>query len=199
MPQFRKIRNLRTLTADSLAKRLQKTLVHLDSIWNPPPIISPGSTPSNSPATSPMNSRACAGILSPIPVEINREPYTIGAVREWLFQMPLHLVEEVLQILLAKIEAIVHEDKDKKLILTLINIERTRPSDFFFGVHSMLRMLATTEVSKLPFSTKTWFCLWEFEQLTTCDHLLRVMIDSLPLMNGLTQINLAYVASDKLL
>ena len=51
---------------------------------------------------------------------------------------------------------IVHEDKDCKLILTLINIERTRPSDFFFGVHSLFRMLAPTAITKLPFSTKTW-------------------------------------------
>ena len=43
------------------------------------------------------------------------------------------------------------------------------------------------------------YCLSEFEQLTTCDHLLRVMIDSFPLLNSLTQVNLAYVASDKLL
>ena len=94
---------------------------------------------------------------------------------------------------------IVHEDKDCKLILTLINIERTRPSDFFFGVHSLFRLLATTSITKLPFSTKTWYCLSEFEQLTTCDHLLRVMIDSFPSINYLTQVNLAYVASDKLL
>merc|ERR1719215_385922 len=132
-------------------------------------------------------------------MEVNREPYTIGAVREWLFQIPLHLVEEVIRILLARVETIALEDKDCKLILTLINIERTRPSDFFFGVHSMFRMLATTDISKLPFTNKAWYCLWEFEQLTTCDYLMRVMIDSIPLMNGLTQVNLDYVASDKLL
>ena len=132
-------------------------------------------------------------------MEVNREPYTIGAVREWLFQMPLHLVEDVVRVLLSKVETIVHEDKDCKLILTLINIDRTRPSDFFFGVHSLFRVLATTDISKIPFSTKTWFCLWEFEQLTTCNHLLKVMIDSFPLMSCLAQVNLAYIATDKLL
>lgn len=197
MPHFKKVKSLRTLTCDLVAKKLHKTLVHLDSIWNPPPIFSPGSTPSSSPSTSPIGRNSA--ILSPIPVEVNREPYTIGALRDWLFQIPLHLAEDVLRVLLSKVETIVHEDKDCKLILTLINIERTRPSDFFFGVHSLFRMLATTGVTKLPFSTKTWFSLWEFEQLTTCDHLLRVMIDSLPLMNDLTHANLAYVATDKLL
>jgi hypothetical protein len=38
-----------------------------------------------------------------------------------------------------------------------------------------------------------------FEQLTTCDFLQRVMTDSLPQLIDLTHINLAYVASDKLL
>lgn len=198
MPLFKKVRSLRGLSAETVAKKVHKTLVYLDSIWNPPPVFSPGSTPSNSPCTSPIG-RSAAGILPPIPVEVNREPNTIGAVREWLFQMPLHLVEDVIKVMLSNVETIVLEDKDCKLILTLINIERTRPSDFFFGVHSMFRMLATTAITNLPFSTKTWFSLWEFEQLTTCDHLSRVMIDSFPLMNDLNQANLAYVASDKLL
>ena len=54
MPPFRKVRPLRSLTAESVAKRLHKTLVYLDSIWNPTPNISPGSTPTNSPSVSPM-------------------------------------------------------------------------------------------------------------------------------------------------
>jgi len=199
MPPFRKVRLLRSLTAESVAKKLHKSLVYLDSIWNPPPIISPGSTPTCSPTTSPIGGRSTSGILPPIPVDINREPCKISEVRDWLFQIPLHLVEDVIRVLLIEVEKIVHEDKDCKLILTLINIERTRPSDFFFGVHSLFRLLATTSITKLPFSTKTWYCLSEFEQLTTCDHLLRVMIDSFPSINYLTQVNLAYVASDKLL
>jgi len=203
MPPFRKVRPLRSLTAESVAKRLHKTLVYLDSIWNPTPNISPGSTPTNSPSVSPMVSpiggRSTAGILPPLPIQVNRDPCLVSVVRDWLFQIPLHLVEDVIRMLLIEVEKIVHEDKDCKLILTLINIERTRPSDFFFGVHSLFRMLAPTAITKLPFSTKTWYCLSEFEQLTTCDHLLRVMIDSFPLLNSLTQVNLAYVASDKLL
>ena len=113
----------------------------------------------------------------------------------------------------------VHEDKDCKLILTLINIERTKPSDFFFGVHSLFRTLASTSITKLPFSTstslisflvsmilwrnclisETWFCIWEFEQLTTCDYLQTVMVDSFPRLSELSQVNMAYIASDKLM
>ena len=113
--------------------------------------------------------------------------------------MPVFLVEDVVQNVLNKIETIVHEDKDCKLILTLINIDKTKPSDFFFGVHSLIRTLANTKISKIPFSTRTWFSVWEFEQLTQCQHLLRVMVDSFPLMPALRQINLAYIATDKLL
>jgi hypothetical protein len=160
MPPFRKVRPLRSLTAESVAKRLHKTLVYLDSIWNPTPNISPGSTPTSSPSVSPMVSpiggRSTRGILPPNPIQVNRDPCLVSVVRDWLFQIPLHLVEDVIRMLLIEVEKIVHEDKDCKLILTLINIERTRPSDFFFGVHSLFRMLAPTAITKLPFSTKTW-------------------------------------------
>ncbi len=197
MPPFKKVRLLRSIARDVAAKKLHKTLVYLDSIWNPSPVFSPGSSPSSSPSSSPIG--RSSSIISPLSLNYGRETCTIGSVRDWLFQIPKQLVEEVIEALLANVETIVHEDKDCKLILTLINIEKTRPSDFFFGIHSMFRILATTSIAKLPFSTKTWFSLWEFEQLTACNHLLRVMIDSFPMMADLTYVNLAYVASDKLL
>ena len=96
-------------------------------------------------------------------------------------------------------EKAVHEDKDCKLIRTIINIERTTPSDFFFGIHSLFRMIASTSISKLQFSTKTWFCIWEFEQVTEFHHLQTVMVDCFPRLPYLAKINLAYIASDKLL
>ena len=108
MPPFRKVRLLRTLTTDSVSRRLHKTLVHLDSIWNPPPFISPGSTPTGSPNTSPVVSpiggRSTAGILPPILLKVNQEPCPLTTVRDWLFQIPLHLVEDVIRALLLEVE-----------------------------------------------------------------------------------------------
>ena len=200
MPKFKEVLPLRRLCSEKVANGLHESLVFLDSIWKPPPLVSPGSSNASSPSTSPIgNSLATRGILPPI-IEVNRtDPYTVEALRDWLFQMPIFLVEDVVQEVLNKIENIVHEDKDCKLILTLINIDKTKPSDFFFGVHSLIRTLANSKISKIPFSTRTWFSVWEFEQLTQCQHLLRVMIDSFPLMTALRQINLAYIATDKLL
>ena len=86
-----------------------------------------------------------------------------------------------------------------KLILTLINIEKTKPSDFFFGVHAIFRTFQNSSITNIPFSTRTWFSVWEFEQLTQCNHLLRQMIDAIPLMPSLRTINLAYIATDKLI
>jgi len=177
-----------------LQKKLHDCLISLDSIWSPPPLISAGSTPTSSPSTSPINPRS--SILPPLQIS---DSENIDVLRRWLFELPIHLVEEVIRIVLNRIEKVVHEDKDCKLILTLINIERTRPSDFFFGVHSLFRVIASTSISKLPFSTKTWFCIWEFEQITTCDHLQTVMVDCFPRLPCLTNVNLAYIASDKLL
>ena len=52
------------------------------------------------------------------------------------------------------IETCLSEDKDRKLILTLINIERTRPPDLFFGVHSLFSVLRETNIAKLHFSNR---------------------------------------------
>jgi hypothetical protein len=164
MPPFRKVRPLRCLGTECVAKRLHKTLVHLDSIWTPPPLVSPTSSPTTSPHTSPMGSRATAGILPPsLPShsELRLDPDSIEVVRNWLLQMPIHLFEDVVRVVLNRVESTVHEDKDCKLILTLINIERTKPSDFFFGVHSLFRVLSDMPINRLPFSTRTWFCIWE--------------------------------------
>ena len=140
MPPFKKVSDLRDLSADLMAANLHKSLVFLDSVWKPPPLVSPGSTPSNSPCTSPIGSLATRGILPPESIPI---PNSVEILRQWLFQMPLLLVELVLERVLQKIETIVHEDKDCKLILTLINIEKTKPSDFFFGVHAIFRLVVT--------------------------------------------------------
>ena len=51
-------------------------------------------------------------------------------------------------------------DIERRLILALINIERTKPPDFFFGVYSFLSVMRDTRVSKLPFTARDGFiCL----------------------------------------
>ena len=113
MPPFKKVPDLRDLSADLMASNLHKSLLYLDSIWKPPPLVSPGSTPSNSPCTSPTGSLATRGILPPLE-SMQNDPQSVELLRKWLFQMPLLLIELVLERVLQKIETIVHEDKDCK-------------------------------------------------------------------------------------
>ena len=65
----------------------------LDSIWSPPPLISAGSTPTSSPSTSPINPRS--SILPPLQIS---DSENIDVLRRWLFELPIHLVEEVIRI-----------------------------------------------------------------------------------------------------
>ena len=58
-----------------------------------------------------------------------------------------------LQTLLC-VENSLEEDKDRKLILTLINIEKHEQSDLFFGVLAILEVLAGTNCTNIAFSTK---------------------------------------------
>ena len=159
MPQFKKVRHLRGLAIEETAKCLQRTFYHLDSIWKPPPFAA-STSPFASPTSSPVGSLAMKGILPP------EDPHDteVHIVRKWILQMPIMVLEDVVKAVINRVENQVHEDKDCKLILTLINIEKTKPSDFFFGVHSLFMILAETPIAKLNFSTRMWFCLWEYEQ-----------------------------------
>ena len=51
-------------------------------------------------------------------------------------------------------QRLVSTDIERRLILALINIERTKPPDFFFGVYSFLSVMRDTRVSKLPFTAR---------------------------------------------
>ena len=46
------------------------------------------------------------------------------------------------------IEFAVNDDKDRKIILTLINIENSKPSDFSFGIYSLLLCLSNTAITR---------------------------------------------------
>ena len=59
-----------------------------------------------------------------------------------------------MSLLLFPLQRLVSTDIERRLILALINIERTKPPDFFFGVYSFLSVMRDTRVSKLPFTAR---------------------------------------------
>ena len=75
-------------------------------------------------------------------------------VRVWLADLPDTVVEAVLAATLLALEAQLLEDKDKKLIMSLINIEQMRYNDFFFGVHSLLSILKGFNLSRIEFTNR---------------------------------------------
>ena len=89
----RKVRPLLHHAAEAVSKQFHNTLIHLDSIWIPPPLISPGSTPTSSPSTSPISGRS--NILPPLQID---EHENIDILRQWLFQLPPHLIDDVVRI-----------------------------------------------------------------------------------------------------
>ena len=59
-----------------------------------------------------------------------------------------------LSLLCCNFQRLVSTDIERRLILALINIERTKPPDFFFGVYSFLSVMRDTRVSQLPFTAR---------------------------------------------
>ena len=75
-------------------------------------------------------------------------------MRGWLADLPDTVVESVLSATLLSLEEQLQEDKDKKLIMSLINIEQMRYNDFFFGVHSLLSILKGFHLSRIDFTNR---------------------------------------------
>ena len=75
-------------------------------------------------------------------------------LRAWLCNLPDTVVEEVVSAALANLETKLLVDKDKKLILTLINIETIKVNDFFFGIHSLLNVLRGFYIVNLNISKR---------------------------------------------
>ena len=71
-------------------------------------------------------------------------------------------IVKVVTELLDMVETQLLEDKDKKLIMTMINIEHMRVNDFLFGIHCLLSLVRGFQLSSLKFSRRLWFCLWEY-------------------------------------
>jgi hypothetical protein len=97
------------------------------------------------------------------------------------------------------VEYALEDDRDRKLILTLINIERSKPSDLLFGMHALLTCLQRVPaVHKVPFTSQLWYCLRDYDEITCSSYLGNHLFDCIPKLENLVQLNVAYVANDKL-
>ncbi len=120
------------------------------------------------------------------------------ALRAWLQQLPFGVQEAVVERVLAEMERQLRDDKDRKIILALINIDKIRPPDLFFGVYSLLATLQDTGVRRLHMTTDMWFAISEYDQVTNSNLLLNQVVTTLPRLRNLVDVNLAYIATDAL-
>ena len=70
---------------------------------------------------------------------------------DWLANLPDRVVEDVIKDFLEKLETHLLEDMDNKLILTLINIEKMRMNDFYFGLYSLFLIIQGFQLETLEF------------------------------------------------
>ena len=70
---------------------------------------------------------------------------------EWLGNLPDRVVEDVVKEFLDKLETHLLEDMDNKLIMTLINIEKMRMNDFYFGLYSLFLVIQGFQLETLEF------------------------------------------------
>ena len=117
---------------------------------------------------------------------------------DWLTHLPDRVVEDVVTEFLAKVEVQLLKDKDQKLIMSLINIEKMNINDFFFGVHSLLSLVQGFEIQTMKFSKRLMFCLWEYSEITNSKMLLETLCLSLPGLSSLTTLTIPHIATDKL-
>ena len=120
------------------------------------------------------------------------------AVLDWLSNLPDRVIEDVVRDFLVILETCLLDDMDNKLILTLINIEKMKMNDFFFGVHSLLAVVQGFQLHSLHFSKRLWFCLWQYGEITSCKHLSDTLCSSLPGLSYLTSLTIPHVADDRI-
>jgi len=187
MPQRKSANSLYSVACGSVADLLLVGCEAIDKEWEPP---LPDNLP-RSPTSSP--------IKSPPPPFNDAIKKTHAILREWVENLPDSVLETVVKELLNKVELQLLEDKDKKLIMTLINIEKMKMNDFFFGVHSLLAILKGSSIANLHTTKRLWYCLWEYEEITSSNLLSDTLCHSLPGLPGLVRLDLSHVASDRLL
>ena len=117
----------------------------------------------------------------------------------WLAHLPDPVVQDVVRELLAGLERHLLEDLDRKLVLAIINIERMRVNDFYFGLHSLLGLVQGFQVTSLQFSRRLWHCLDQYGEVCSGRYVARALAAALPGLARLTSLNIAHVATDELL
>jgi len=117
---------------------------------------------------------------------------------DWLTNLPDRVVEDVVTEFLSEVEVQLLKDKDQKLIMSLINIEKMNINDFFFGVHSLLSLIQGFEIESMKFSKRLMFCLWEYSEITNSKMLLDTLCSSLPGLSSLTTLTIPHIATDRL-
>eukprot|EP00095_Tigriopus_kingsejongensis_P004263 maker-scaffold1103_size62544-snap-gene-0.12 protein:Tk04263 transcript:maker-scaffold1103_size62544-snap-gene-0.12-mRNA-1 annotation:"angiopoietin-2 isoform x1" len=146
-------RPLYQLALARCARNVHTGLKALDQLWQARPRRHPEL---GSPAGSPHN-LSTAQLLppdSPSPAQTAQSQLHHDLARElrdWLTQPPHHLAQDLVEAIIVLIEESVNEDRDRKLIKSLINIEHLKVSDIFFGIHGFFTIVSGTSVTKLPF------------------------------------------------
>lgn len=120
-------------------------------------------------------------------------------LKVWLGNLPDTVVEDVVTVALQDLESQLMVDKDKKLILALINIETIKMNDFFFGIHSLLKILRGFHINNLNVSKRLWCILWEYEEILNRRVLRDAVSSALPHLPFIATLNLAYLADDRML
>jgi len=185
MPKFLAPSSLYTLSSKCVASSLLEGCQALDKMWVEPAqeeqqvLLSPSSPPGRE------------------EVYLHLSP-THRTVLDWLSNLPDMVVEKVVMEMLGKMEVKLLEDKDKKLIMTMINIEQMKMNDFFFGVHSLLSLIQWFEMQSLNFSKRLMFCLWEYSEITSSRLLVDTLCSSLPGLTSITSLHTPHIATDKL-
>ena len=87
---------------------------------------------------------------------------------EWLSNLPDRVVEDVIKEFLDKLETHLLEDMDNKLIMTLINIEKMRMNDFYFGLYSLFLVIQGFQLETVEFTARLWSCLSQYGEITSC-------------------------------
>jgi len=190
MPRYKEPPSLQEVCCKEVSSLLLTGCQTLDRRWEEPdiPLIN---SPVKSPVKSSINSVCREELVLSLPAD-QRE------VLDWMVHLPDIVVERVVSIMLEMVETQLLEDKDRKLIMTLINIEKMRVNDFFFGVHSLLSIVQGCRLQNLHFSKRLWFCLWEYGEITGSKRLSDTLCLSLPGLTNLTSLNIPHVANDRI-
>ena len=117
-------------------RTLDNQLDQNDDLDTRDPVLSPRRSPPNSPSKE--------------EVYIQLSPQH-RMLMDWLSNLPDKVVEDVVQEFLAKLETHLLEDMDNKLILTLINIDKMKINDFYFGLYSLLSIIQGFQLDSLQF------------------------------------------------